>query len=361
MDKIIKYNFLITGIKYKYFNYTELVFFILNFINILLCYSLIINFFIDLVKNYKINKLLLFSYYCIDIFLLIYCNKLNFKKEISRNYDVILSNYYKKYTKIFFCISIILSLILSILAINMDKCLILNNNWNKNFNKYLLFFYTFYTLNLKFMLLIFFFCIFINLNDILKNFKNDIKNNPSELHNLTNQYIEIRCIYNKTISNFNSIFGNIIFFSLLPSFYIANIKFNNKLIDIFYIINFAYFTIFILIFHLILSNFDDNIKYLKSLADKNIYIKNYLLRKKNLYSIQLNTNNFSEINLNEISFKNFILNEENSQSIDWLIFSIILRQPLNKFEAFGFELNNSNILLKLVSLCVIILIGKEII
>jgi hypothetical protein len=96
------------------------------------------------------------------------------------------------------------------------------------------------------------------------------------------------------------------------------------------------------------------------LNDKNTHIKEYITRKKNLYTIKID-NDLSKIDTNEINFKNFILDMENGQSIDWLIFSNILQQPLRPIEIYGIEISNSSIITKIVSIFIFIIIGIQII
>jgi len=360
MKNIIKYIFLLNGVKFLNYNNFELFIYIINLLNIIASYSLVINFVISLFKDFSLNKVFICFYYLMDIMILVNCNKLQLKKNISRYYTIILNEKYKFYTKILLLISFIISLSISIIyCCNYNYInLIILNDWPIELNKYLIFFLTFYSINLKINILIYFFIMLIKLINIQNNFIKLSKENNYELYNLANQYLEIRHSYNKIIASYNTIISSIIFCNFLPSLYIISEKFDSNLFDIINYTYFTYFGIFCIIYHYCLNILDDNIKYLKSLSDKNIYIKKNIIRKKNLYDIKANNVNLNKINSNELLFKNIIIDIENSESIDWLIYSSILHQPLRSFEIFGFQINNSKIIIKMVSISVFILIGK---
>ena len=106
---------------------------------------------------------------------------------------------------------------------------------------------------------------------------------------------------------------------------------------------------------------DNNILYLKSLTDKNNFIKANLTRNSNLYDVSIQNNNFNDLNNIELDFKDYLLDLENGKSIDWLILSQILNQPLRSLEIFGINISNSTVITKIISLFIIVIIGKELI
>ena len=79
------------------------------------------------------------------------------------------------------------------------------------------------------------------------------------------------------------------------------------------------------------------------------------------YNFENNSIELNNINQNELSFKNYLIDIENSQSIDWIIFNEIIRQKWKQFEVFGIEINNSSIIIKIISIFLILIIGKQII
>jgi len=70
MEILVKYNFMINGSKYYNFTNFDIILYIINFINIILSYSFIVKFIISLFINYKIEYLLLSSFYIMDLLLI---------------------------------------------------------------------------------------------------------------------------------------------------------------------------------------------------------------------------------------------------------------------------------------------------
>ena len=367
MEILVKYNFMINGSKYYNFTNFDIILYIINFINIILSYSFIVKFIISLFINYKIEYLLLSSFYIMDLLLIYNINNRHIKKVINKNITLILPDKFKSYLslllKLIFCVSIIIASILTILLNNGYTFFIFTTSQTGHaqpLDNYIIFFLSFYSIHIKLSCITFFLIFINNLTDNITNFINIIKQNNFNLIDLIQQYLEIRHKYNGIIYVFNNIISTIISFSVLSCLYIILNKFNNDLFDIMYIINFIFFCIFCLSFHYYLNIIDDNIKYLKSLNDKNTNIKQYIIRKKNLYTVQID-NNFENIDSNELKFKNFILDMENGESLDWLIFSNILQQPLRPIEIYGIEISNSSIITKIISIFIFIIVGKQII
>jgi len=364
MEILVKYNFLINNSKFRELSSIENILYYINFINALLSYCFVFKFIIGLFTNYKIEFLLLSSFYIMDLFLYYYINSINLKKVVNNNITLILTNEIKLHLKILLVSNLLISLIvastITILFNKNFKFYIFDNNWSKEVNSYFIFFLSFYSLHLKLSLISYFIVFINNLISILSNFINLIKQNDLDVNNLIQQYLGFRHKYNGIIFVFNNIISSIISFSLLPSLFLILNKFNLKMFDFMYINNSIFFLIFCMSFHYYSNIIDDNIKYLKSLNDKNINIKEYIHRNKNLYDIKID-NNLSNIDSNELNLKNFILDMENGNSLDWLIYSNILNQNLRKIEILGIEISNSNIITKIISLFVFIIIGKQII
>ncbi len=376
MEKLVKYNFLINGSMYNEFNIYDNIIFIINLLNIILSYLFVIKFIILLFTDYKIEYLLLSSFYIMDLFLIYNINNKHIKKIINRNITLILPENFKiklsNLLKLIFCISIIIASTFAILLNNGYTFFIFTTGLSGQaqplttglsgpiINTYALFFLSFYSIHIKLSCVTFFLIFINNLTNHLTNFITIIKQNNADINNLIQQYLEIRHKYNGIIFVFNNIISNIISFSVLSCLYFILKKCNNELFDLMYIINFSFFCIFCILFHYYLNIIDDNIKYLKSLNDKNTHIKQYITRKKNLYTVQID-NNLSNIDPNEINFKNFILDMENGQSIDWLIFTNILQQSLRPIEIYGIKISNSSIITKIISIFIFVIIGKQII
>jgi len=364
MEILVKYNFLFNGSKYYELNYYENIFYFVNILNIVISYSIVINFIISIFTNYKIESLLLSSYYVLDLCLIYNLNSNHLKKLINRNITLILPIKFQNYLKIMiyfsFCLSLLLATIITLLFNYSNyHCSIVENNWSNILNTYCLFFLTFYSINIKVSSIIYFLVFINNLTDNLKQFIHLVKDNNPDINNLVYQYLEIRHKYNQIIFVFNSIISNIVSFCIIPTFDLIFKQFNNELFDIVYYMNFIYFVLFCIVFHIYTNIIDDNIKYLKSLSDKNNNIKDYIIRKKNLYTMQ-NDSDLTNINLNEINLKHFMLNLENGRSLDWLILSEVLMQPLRPIEIFGIEISNSTIITKIVTVFIFILIGWQI-
>jgi|SaaInlStandDraft_5_1057022.scaffolds.fasta_scaffold06358_6 hypothetical protein len=366
MEILVKYNFLINGSMYNKFSNCDNILFIINILNMILSYLFVIKFVISLFTDYKIEYLLLSLFYIMDLLLIYNINNIHIKKIIKRNITLILQENFKIklsfLLKFIFCISIIIASTFAILLNNKYTFFILTTGLSGNniINTYALFFLSFYSIHIKLSCITFFLIFINNLIDHLTNFITIIKQNNTDINNLVQQYLEIRHKYNGIIFVFNNIIANIISFSVLSCLYFILKKCNYELFDLMYIINFSFFCIFCILFHCYTNIIDDNIKYLKSLNDKNTHIKEYITRKKNLYTIKID-NDLSKIDTNEINFKNFILDMENGQSIDWLIFSNILQQPLRPIEIYGIEISNSSIITKIVSIFIFIIIGIQII
>ena len=331
-------------------NYSKLylLLFSINTLNVLFTYItlIILNLFKILGNDIK-NIFYLFFYFN-DIILLINFNCNNFSKLINSNNIFINIKLKKNFNIINYFINVF-SLILSItnLFINIYyNNILINSNYNLILNYYILFFTTFYSINIKLSILNYFMLYIININQVFKNFIMLNQESNLKLFELISQYIEIRHNYNRIIGSFNKIIPYNIIINYFPILFLFN-NFNNyEYYDPLYYFFTIYYIIFLLIIQYYLNILDDNIKKLKYINDKSIYIKNYLIRKNELYKI----NDLENTDQKELNIKNFIIDIENSESIDWNIFSNVLQQNLNKFDIFGIEISNNNFLNRLIGL-----------
>ena len=136
---------------------------------------------------------------------------------------------------------------------------------------------------------------------------------------------------------------------------------NNNYVDLLTIRSSIYFFISVIPFHFIITNISDNIDGIKSIIDNNRYIRLFLERKKETYNLNMELSELDSYNTNELNFKNYLLEIENGDSIDWMILNNVINQKWKSFEVFGFQISNNDIILKLASLLILLLIGKSII
>lgn len=360
MDNIIKIDFIANGILYKDINNCKL-FYYMNLVNIITTHFII---FIDIYVNlfYKYNLALFFKniFYFTNLLVIYYSNKSKFKKLAIKHFDMIFtSNIKQQYILISILISII-SLSLSILVViqfNFYSDWVIDN-FSIIYLKYSLFFMSFYSLRVKLQNLLLFYLNISDLSNVFLDFTDYLKNNSIELINLLNQYLEIRRNYNKIIFCFNELFSNVVFFNYIPTIYLISNFRDYFLGDIIYISNVIYFLTYIICYSFYLDNIDENIKYLKTLVDKDDCIKNNLLRETNLYKIKdIDISNDMNIKESDLLFKSYIIDIENAKSVDWLIFSNILNQNLRSFEIFGLKIENSSLISKIVSLSILVIFG----
>lgn len=364
MEILLKIIFLFNCIFYKRYEYNNYLYslYILNIINYFLSFSIVLNFIYLLFKDYDLQNLLILAFYIIDPFLVYSANKIGFLKNIGKNFDLLLKPKYKKISPYLYFLSFLCSISVAITSLFFDNIKIINNSWNVYFNKYCLFFVLFYSNFLKLNICITFFLIISNISNFLKEFidkkiKSNIQN--FDINSISIEFMILKRNYNKTIVNFNNIMSNMIGFYSIPSFYIlSNI---DKKFDFMYYNGFSIFLLMSGVFHYYLSKIDSDIDYLKSICVKNRSISDYISRRKNIYFFESNAIELENINTNELSFKNYLVDVENSQSIDWIIFDKIINEKWRDFEIFGVKINNSSIIIKIFSLFLILILGKQII
>ncbi len=223
------------------------------------------------------------------------------------------------------------------------------------------FFYIFYSIQIQLFNIFIFFSIFIGLSNSLEEYKNLLKNNNYSIPDICQQFLEIRHKYGIAVKNLNYVLSTNITFNFFP-FCILIIKlFDNLPIDTLYIKTSIYFLLSILTFHIVLSHINNSIDGIRNTIDSNRYLRQFLDRKKENYSININLNDLNGINDNKINFKNYLLELENGESIDWLIINNITSQKWKSFEILGYDWNNNNIIAKISSLIVLMLFGKTLI
>lgn len=367
MESFLKFFLGINCIFFKIHEFTAInyIFFIINASNYLITHSIIFFKIYSLFTNYNIYTLLLLFFYVLDISLIYYGNQITFLKVIARNYSLFLNVKYRKITKILMIISILISLITAGIGIYLNTICdigLINNKFNSIFNNYCLFFVLFYSTISKLNISILFFIIISNILDFLKQFINKkIKNtNNYYIDELSIEYLIIKRNYNKTIFVFNNIIANILTYYSIPTFYFLN-NITNISFDYSYYIGVVFYVVFCCFFQYFLAKISSANDYLYSLCTKNRSINDYISRKKNIYLFEEKGIELNNINQNELNFKNYLIDIENSQSIDWIIFNEIIRQDWKSFEIFGIQINNSNLIIKIISLFLILIIGKQII
>lgn len=363
----MKYILLLNSIIYKNYEYSrnDYLLYVINLVNRIISYLIFFIFCYDVYINYTNKKLMLLSYLIYDVFLLYDANKINFLKVVGKNYDLMLKPEIKKRMMLFLVCFFLFTVCLSIGVIISEvlvkyKFYLINNLVNSNFEYYCLYFFIFYIVYIKLTVFTLFFGIIHNFISIFDEFLVDIKDNlNNELYKLSNELLILRQYHNKIINSFNDIISNLFLFYTLPTLYIFVEKFHD--FDFMCYCHLVFFIIFCLIYNYYLGKLDSNLKLLNSLCTSNSYIKNYIMRNKNVYHIQTNQDNLKELNNNELEIKNFFIDIENSKSIDWIIFIEILKLNWCKFNIFGVDIENSTIIRKLISVIVLIIFGRVII
>ena len=367
MENFLKFFLGLNCIIYKKFNYNkkDYILFSLNLINYIISHSLLLYSIYLLFVDYKIYNLMLLFYYILDFILIYFGNQISFLKVISRNYNLFLDIKYRKSSMFLMISGLILSIFISSLGIFLNikyNFNLTNNLFNKIFSNYCLFFILFYSSLSKCNISILFFTIMSNISKFLKSFiDNKIRNNNNYyIDEISIEYLILKRNYNKTIFVFNDIIGNMIGFYTIPTFYYLS-HFTKVNFDFTYYIGLVYYAFFCIFFQYYLLEINLNVYYLKSVCSKNKSINDYILRKKNIYLFEKNSLEINKINQNELSFKNYLIDIENSQSIDWIIFDTIINQKWSQFDILGVEINNSTIIMKIFSIFLILIIGKQII
>ena len=262
--------------------------------------------------------------------------------------------------------TVFISILLSIIFVtfgfyNINIPLVNQLTDNIILKSFFTFFYTYYSLQIQLYGLIIFFSVFFVLSNYLEDYKELLKNNNYSIPDICQQFLEIRHKYGKAVKYLNCVLSSNITFNFIP-FCMCLIKlFDSKLIDVLNIKSSIYFILSIYIFHILLSNINGSIDGIRNTIDNNRYLRQFLDRKTENYSLNINLQDLNTINNNQINFKNYLLEIENGESLDWLIINNITSQQWKSFEILGYDWNNNNIIAKLASLIVILLFGKSII
>ena len=133
------------------------------------------------------------------------------------------------------------------------------------------------------------------------------------------------------------ILSTVIICNFIPTTILFVNLFQKNSIDILSIISSVYFILSILCFHIILSKINTSISGIINIVDNNKYLRLFLERHKETYSLNIELDDLNNYNSNQLHFKNYLLEIENGDSIDWLILNNITAQKWAPFEILGYE------------------------
>jgi hypothetical protein len=258
--------------------------------------------------------------------------------------------------------SIILSIIFFILSINNINITLINQLTNNSILKSInTFSYIYYSSQIRIYNCIIFFSVFFTISNYIKDYNILLSNNDYSIPDICQQFIEIRHKYGKGVKYLNNILSTTITFNFIPCCMLFINIFSNKPTDLLSIRSSIYFILSIIGFHIILVRINNSIDSIRNTIDNNRYLRLFLERKPDDYSLNIELEELDQINSNQINLKNYLLEIENGNSIDWMIINNITSQPWKSFEILGYEWKNNDIISKLLSLIILLWIGKSII
>lgn len=261
-----------------------------------------------------------------------------------------------------FILSIGLCIFYSIMSLYNYNFILIEQLYSNNILKFIATFsYVFYSSQIRLYSIIIFFVIFYTLSIYVRDCQTIINRENFSIPTICQQFIEIRHKYGASVKNLNIILSSNISCNFISVYLMIINLANSNSIDMLTIRSSIYFFLSIIAFHFIITNIYDNIDEIKSIIDNNRYIRLFLERKKETYNLNIELSELNNYNINELNFKNYLLEIENGDSIDWMILNNVTNQKWKSFEVFGFELNNNDIIIKLLSLLILLLIGKSII
>ena len=158
-------------------------------------FSIVVNFFYLLFKDYNLQNLLILAFYIIDPFLIYSANKLGFLKTLGKNFDLLLKPKLKKFSPYLFFISFVCSVSVAVISLFFDNINIIDNSWNIYFNKYCLFFVLFYSNFFKIKYLHNIFLIISNISQFLQDFITEkIKSNIQnfDINNISIEFMILK-------------------------------------------------------------------------------------------------------------------------------------------------------------------------
>ena len=202
--------------------------------------------------------------------------------------------------------------------------------------------------------------IFFTISTYIHDYKNTISHSDFSIPTICQQFLEIRHKYGKAVKHLNVILSTVIICNFIPTTILFVNLFQKNSIDILSIISSVYFILSILCFHIILSKINTSISGIINIVDNNKYLRLFLERHKETYSLNIELDDLNNYNSNQLHFKNYLLEIENGDSIDWLILNNITAQKWAPFEILGYEWNNNNIIFRLLSLIILLWVGKDI-
>jgi len=285
------------------------------------------------------------------------------KKFINEDINPNIKNkYFYPSLNITFFISIILAVTFLILNINnIQLKLISDLTDNIYLSSILSFLYLYFSSQIKIFSTLIFLSTFYIISQYLKDYSDLLSNNNYSIPEVTQQFIEIRHKYGNSVNNTNNILSGAIIFHFIPSCYFIINLFEGKQVSLSNILSFIYFILCITSFHFILKEIHDSIDKIRNTIDNNRYLRLFLERKKDSYSLNIELNELDNYNSNQINFKNYLLELENGDSIDWMIINNVTSQNWKSFDIFGFDFKNNNIVFRLLSIIIALWIGKSII
>ena len=271
-----------------------------------------------------------------------------------------IKNKYLYYSFIFsFIISILLCIFYSVISLNGRSFILIEQLYTNTYSKFFAtFIYIFYSSQIRIYSIIIFYVIFHTLSTYIKDCQEIIKRENFSIPTICQQFIEIRHKYGSAVKNLNIILSSIIFCNFISVYLMIIDISNNEYIDLLTIRSSIYFFISVIPFHFIINNISDSIDEIKSFIDNNRYIRLFLERKKETYNLNIELSELNSYNTNELNFKNYLLEIENGDSIDWMILNNVINQKWKSFEVFGFQISNNDIILKLLSLLLVLWVGK---
>jgi hypothetical protein len=306
----------------------------------------------------NIFPLMFFSQYLLSIW---YYKNIQFEKII----DV--TNFYFNLMFLFSTVFSFLMPTVEIILLTNDKYIEVytdifrnaTNHPSKIFLCLLLFLSKFYSYFIFFVNIGIFSLIFINhcldissyVDKLKKIVESDMKNLTLDV--VVNDYTELKYYHSESVKIMNNIFSSITFFGFMAS-YFTFVNYGSYYIGASNYINIVYFVCIEIIYIYTITKVKKMVDDMKDIIHSQKFIYKFL-SKSNIEHIVGDTyegdNDSKKIHIiKEISFRNMIKSCENSQSLDWIVLIKKLDQPWENFKIFGFEIEDAEIIKKLVAI-----------
>ena len=210
----------------------------------------------------------------------------------------------------------------------------------------LVFFNVYFTMLINAIIIYHFILIFNCHASHFAEYTNALGNDNYQLYVISQQLIEVKHNYNESVSKYNKIFSITVSCGIIIIFdFLANVIKDHTLNSTISYFTVIIFSIVILAFHSILNKINDSIDDLKQFSANPKYMKNFLSREKNNYTVDISDSDKPGV-------KNLVLDIENAGTLDWLAFNTILDGELSSFDLFGFDWDNGGIIIKIAGLVV---------